>query len=387
MEVNQSNGPPDPALRRSPRLPRLLAVAAVVVVVIVAGYATYGFVQEQATAGEPTLVVYAYSSLLGGCSSALTQTLFAAFGNAHGVHVELDCPSGTLVSTLLAERNAPVADVVIGLDEITGPEAEANGLLVPYASPALTHVNATLAAELSPDAALTPYEWGYLAFDYKPSFDAETGGAVGTANFSAFAANTTWASNLIVEDPTVDITGEEFLLWEIAYYTTVLHGDWTSFWRAIDPYVTVAPDWSTAFGDYAASAGSPGVVVSYSTDPAYAAGTGAPGTINATVSWNGSTGYGWRTVYGLGIVNGSRQTALDRAFVDWFLSSQVQYQIPANEWEYPANDTTPLPTSFQYAVNPLTIVPLNDAVGPSTIVASLPGWLETWQTIANAPGG
>ncbi len=381
--MTESSGTQWETPRRTLRLGRVLVAAAIALVVVLGGYAVYSTFLAHPSGGTPTLVVYAYPSLLGGaCGGTVFSSLLDQFDSAHDVHVEVDCPSGTLVNTLLSEKNAPSADVVIGLDEITAPQAEANGLLVPYASPALADENASLASLLSPDHAVTPYEWGYLAFDYNLTFLAATSGAVAKASFEQFAANSSWASALMVEDPTVDITGEEFLLWEIAYYTYVAHQDWTSWWASVDPHVRVAPDWGTAFNEFSSPPNNPMVVVSYSTDPAYAAYAGGPATFNSSVAWATGTAYGWKTVYGLGIVNGSRSISLDQAFIDWFLSGPVQSQIPTNEWEYPANTTVALPAVFGAALDPSQIEPLNGYLPPSALVSGLRGWLDTWQSLA-----
>ena len=365
----------------------MILVALVALGVVLASYATLAYLHSTSTGGATPLVVYTYGSLLGGgCGGSTIQGLLDAFDRANDASVQVVCPSGTLVSTLLSEKNAPGADVVVGLDEITAPEAVANGLLVPYASPALGNVNATLVAELGTGHYVTPYEWGYLALDYNLSLVNSTGGAVSHATFSDFAQNSTWASNLMIEDPTLDITGEEFLLWEIAYEQYLAHGDWTGWWQSVDPYLKVVPDWSTAWTDFTAPTQSQPMIASYAVDPATQAYYGYPTTFNATVSWLNGTAYGWRTVYGLGVVNGTRHLALDEKFVDWFLSPAVQGELPTTEWEYPANDSTPIPGIFNYSIAPASITPLNGEISSAAIVSSLPGWLDEWQTIENQYG-
>jgi len=361
----------------------------IALVVVLAGYTGYALLTAPRPGPNGTLTVYTYSSLLGGaCPASPTLAgVLAPFESAHGVTVDIVCPAGTLVNTLLAQKAAPVADVVVGLDEVTAPEAEANGLLAPYASPAQAEIDPAIAAELSPDHAVTPYEWGYLAIDYNETFAAGAGGAIEHMSFPALASNATWAHDLMIEDPTQDITGEEFLLWEIAYYDSVVHGDWTGFWKAVDPELRVAADWSDAYDAFLGPTDPPAMVVSYSTDPASADPPGPASGFNATVSWSNGTAYGWRSVYGVGVVNGTHQSALARAFVDWFLSPTVQEELPTNEWEYPANSTVPLPPVFQYAIDPGSITPLNGALGPSTIASSLPGWIDEWQTLENQYGG
>ena len=345
-----------------------LAVAMAALVVL-GGYSAYAYLANGPRAGATTLVVYTYPSLFGGsCQAPAFDTVFGTFASSHNVQFEVECPPGTLSSTLIAEKGAPRADLVIGLDEVTTPQAEAAGVLVPYASPELADVSPTLVGEISPGHAVTPYESGYLAIDYSTPLYEASGGAIATSSFPDFAANHSWASALTVEDPTTDITGEEFLLWEIAYYQSVLHENWTDWWSAVDPYVHTAPDWGTAFTDFNASTSTPAAVASYATDPAYAAFYGYPGTFNATVTHGAPGEYGWRSVYGIGIVSGSAHVALDEAFIDWFLQRSVQSEIPTNEWEYPANETNPLPAVFASALDPADIQPLNSAIPPEEIV-------------------
>jgi ABC-type thiamine transport system substrate-binding protein len=126
------------------------------------------------------------------------------------------------------------------------------------------------------------------------------------------------------------------------------------------------------------------MVVSYSTDPAYARVNGQAGQFNSTVSWWNGTEYAWRTIYGIGIVSGTQHLTLDQEFENWFLSGPVQSEIPENEWEYPANTTIPLPAAFSAAVDPASIVALNDGVTPGELAAELPGWVDTW--LSMAPG-
>lgn len=380
--------PPSRPHRRPGRAARTIVALAAAIVVVVAGYAAYAYLEARPPAGETTLVVYTYSSLFGGScgGTAAFASVFGGFESAHHVHLDVECPGGTLASTLIAQRNAPGADLVVGLDEVTATQADQAGTLVPYVAPSLRDVPGALVTELSPDHAVTPYEFGYLAFDYNSALQNATGGAVANANFTSFAQNSTWARSLIVEDPTTDITGEELLLWQIEYATQVEHQDWRTFWQQTDRYLQYAPDWSTAFGQFLPNGSQPQAVVSYSTDPAYAWDSSPPLVFNATEATDHGQAYGWKTIYGLGIVNGSRHVALDQAFVDWFLNGSVQAEIPTNEWEYPANSTVPLPSVYQYALDPSRIHALNDGTTPSAVAQALPGWLNEWQAIENQYG-
>jgi thiamine transport system substrate-binding protein len=367
-------------LRRPGRTGRVLAAVALAAGLVLAGLGTYDVVQSEF--GGVTLVILTYPSLFGGACGGSTAftTVFGEFASAHGIRIDVECPPGTAYSWLLGQEGAPAADLVIGLDEITAPEAEAAHLLVPYAPPELANVSSALVQGLSADDAAVPYEYGYLAIDYNASFANATGGRVAGLTLPEVDQNATWARSLLIEDPQSDITGQEFLVWEIEYYEHVLHENWTEFWTAMPANApSLSDSWSDAYTLF--SEGLTPMVVSYSTDPAYAAYYGAPGAFNSTVSWWNGTEYGWETIYGLGIVNGSRHLGLDEAFENWFLSGAVQQLIPTTEWEYPANDTVALPTVFDAAIPTGSIVALNGDTTPAVVGASIAGWVSTWASI------
>jgi thiamine transport system substrate-binding protein len=378
--------------RRTPgQLGRRLAAVAIALILALAAYGTFEYVESLPAPGTTQLTIYTYVSLFdGNCAppANVTEEVFAPFERLHHVQIELECPGGTLVNSLLQQKNAPGADLVIGLDEITTGQADADHLLIPYTSPQLANVPADLVAELAPDHATTPYEWGYLGIDYMPSFYSATHGAVASSAFPQFAQNSSWARQLMIEDPVNDITGEEFLLWEIEYYQQVLHqSNWGSWWEQVDPDLSVAPDWPTAFSDFTTPPNNPEMVVSYATDPAYAAYFGTPGAYNSTVSSVNGSAYGWKTIYGIGIVNGTKHLTLDQEFIDWFLSGNVQSQIPTNEWEYPANETVPVPPAYNWTLNASSVHALNDGVSLSTIQDELTtSWLPEWQQIYDQYG-
>lgn len=369
--------------RRSPgRLRTALLAGGIAVIVLLAGYTVYSV----ETTPHATLVVYTYDSLLGGSCGANT-TAFQPFESAYHVTLQFECPPLGLAGALIAQKDAPVADLVVGLDEITGPQAEAAGVLLPYSPPGLANISPGLRADISTDGTVTPYEWGYLGIDACPAFDAATGGASAHFSFPTLAVNSTWARNLIVENPEIDPTGTEFLVWEIQFYEQVMHEGWTSFWTHVAPLMTNASSWSDAFyNDFTCQPRSPGLVVSYLTDPAAEASAVPPVNISSSVSWWNGTAYGWKTIYGVGIVRGSPHVALDEAFVNWMLGGELQSQLPTTEWMYPANSTVALPAIFADVPNSALVHPLNPGVTPTQMAEDLPGWLDTWQATVTPNG-
>jgi len=369
---------------------------ALALVVVIGTFGTYEYYSSGAASGQTTLVVYTYSSLFGGnCGggAADLSMLLGDFEAAHGVRVDLLCPTGNLVSALQAPADfgLPAADLVVGLDEVSAPEAEALGLLAPYSPPELAAIPPWMVNELSPDHGVVPYEYGYLAVDFTTQFENATSGEVAHATLPDFVDNASWAAQLVTENPLYDITGEEFLAWQVEYYETVLHQNWEGFWQRFfsEAHPNPAPDWSTAFGEFGTPAGQNQLVVSYATDPAYASANGEGGAFNSTVSWWNGTAYGWRSIYGVGVVQGSRHAALAEELEQWILGGTFQSYVPENEWEYPSNETVPLPAVFDAAIDPSTVVALNNATTPSSVASNLTspgGWIDTWESLAGGGG-
>lgn len=363
------------------RLPWLVPVVAAIV--IGAGFGTYFYVETSSTrclGGPHTLVVETYESFFdsGPEPAAARASVFGGFENATHSRVCVEYETGDLATSLLTSTG-PLPDIVIGLDELTAPRVDAAGLLVPYAPPELKDVPAALVADIAPDHSVVPYEYGYIGLDYNVSYDRAHGSPFSTGNFlTAIEGNRSVASQFLYEVPP-DITGEEFLAMQIAFSTQILHVNWTGFWHAIGAIAPSTTDWGTGFSEF--SAGTYASFVSYTTDPAYDAYFGPVGAINTSVLRYGGENYSWQSIYGVGIVRGGvHNLSLAEQFENWLLSGPVQRQIPLNEWEYPANDTTGLPGAFNWSVPPDSITPLNSFESVNATAANLPGWILEWQT-------
>jgi len=366
----------------------VVIAVAIVVVVTVAGIGGYQY--YEAHTGPAPLVIYTYPGLLGSvsCGGEPLSGILANFSSAHHIPpIQVECPSGTLVQTLEAQASSPSADLVIGLDELTTPQAENLGLLIPYASPQLASITSSVVGYISPQHYVTPYEYGFLGIDYTNAFANSTEGAVARSSLVNFTTNATWARGLAYEDPLSDITGEEFLAWTVEFYEHVLDENWTDFWKAILPYATDAGSWSTAFNTDFVGLGTSPMVVSYTTDPASAVYYGEGSFFNTTVSLWEHALYSWETIYGIGIVAGTRHLPLDQEFINYFLNGTVQSELPLNEWEYPANETVPLPALYDPLIPPSSITPLNEFTSgesASEIAANVTQWQTIWENLGDS---
>ena len=352
----------------------------IAIVVVIAGFSIFYGLESRKPA-ENVIVIYTYGSFMeyGSNPNQTYKNIFGTFEKEYGVTIDVEKPQAGLLQTLEAQRSNPQANIVIGLTNMNGIQAVNDGLLVKYVPEADSYINSTLLNEMGYSSQyITPYEYSYLGIDYNRTF---TGKFSPTFQDLLSSSN---VSNLIIENPTTSNTGEGFLLWEIAYYEYVLHENWTRWWNSSLPTLNsnqnVYTDWSSAFSHFESSSNR-SLLVSYLTDPAYNDYFGYGNDTGSTVSVYNGTYYGWRTIYGIGIVNGSGNLTLEEKFVNYFLGNNVQNEIPTNEWMYPANSTITMPSYYNVTMNQSNITPLNDYINATAIYDNFETWETEWLAI------
>jgi thiamine transport system substrate-binding protein len=364
-------------VRKNPT--RMIAVISVVVILIVATYAVV-------TWWKPRFVVYTYSSFLDWGdegADAVLERAFAPFEDLYGIDVEiilLDVDANGIIAKLVAESANPVADVVIGIDDILILQETAKSVLEPYISSNLDLINETFVDLLDPDHYLTPFDFGLVTLIYSTNtINTTTHPQLGNLTF-ADLAETELASALVTENPHFSSPGLSFLLSQIAIYKKILHQDWTTWWEDVKDYVDVQEGWTQAWSVWSGDS-SKHLLVSYGTDPAYSAnylGT-APDTAVAPFVYNDRP-WAWMQVEGVGLVKNGPNPELGKAFIDFCLNASVQTEIPLNQWMFPVRTDLSLPSVFQYAIHPDEISLLNQLLNSTEIASNLSDWLGLWDT-------
>ena len=150
-------------VRRNPKT--IIVVTTIIVILIVA---SYGFL----TFWKPRFVVYTYSSFMDwGDEGAevVLERAFAPFEEKYGIDIDfviLQADANFIVSRLNAEAANPIADVVIGIDNILILQEAARNVLEPYESPNLALINDTLVNALDSEHYLTPFDFGLVTLIY-----------------------------------------------------------------------------------------------------------------------------------------------------------------------------------------------------------------------------
>lgn len=293
-------------------------------------------------AADRSLVVMAHDSF------NVSEDVLAAFEQSAGATVEVlkAGDTGSTLNQAILSKDAPLADVLYGVDNTFLSRALAADIFTPYESPFLANLPADL--KLDPSNSLLPVDYGYVVINY----DKEALSAAGRTPPASLEdlAKPEWRGQLAVQNPATSSPGLAFLLATIGHFGDGPGYSWKDFWRDLRANeVYVSEDWSDAY--YNQFSGSSGegpypLVVSYSTSPAaevfFSEGKlSEPPTGNLIVP-----GGAFRQVEFVGILKGTQNEELARRFVDFMLQPQFQADIPLQMFVYPADPTAPLPEVF-----------------------------------------
>jgi thiamine transport system substrate-binding protein len=312
------------------------------------------------------LTVYTYSSFVSfGAADVVAQ----AFQEQTGAQIQFVATgdSRTMLAKLIAEREATgqaPADVFIGVEVNDLAIAQRNDLFLPLTLddvPELADV--PLEIRFDPEQRLIPYEHGFITLVY----DSQRLREDQIPRTFEDLLDPKFRQQLIVEDPRTSSPGLSFLLWTIHRF-----GDpgYLDFWRGLLPNIlTITPSWDAAFDLFLR--GEAPLVVSFSTDHAYDVIVNRSERIQVLTP----QGEAYRTIFGMGVVKGSKQPELAKRFLTLMLSPEVQSQLAETEWMIPANVNAKARVIWwQNLVLPSTPVLL-----PVDVVSSnLDRWIDQW---------
>ncbi|WKZ51864.1 MAG: thiamine ABC transporter substrate-binding protein [Anaerolineales bacterium] len=319
--------------------------------------------------GEPVpLTVMTHDSF------SISEAALAAFEQANNVKVTF-VKSGDAGSTLnkaILSKDAPLADVLYGVDNAFLARALDAGIFEPYESPAL--VNAPAEFRLDPENRATPVDYGDVCINYDRAFFAKNELAVPQTLDDLIRPE--YNGMLVVENPATSSPGLAFLLATIAHFGEPGYLD---FWRSLRANgLVVVNDWNAAYyTNFSASSGRgpQPMVVSYATSPAAEViYSDAALEQSPTASIVGPDTC-FRQIEFVGILAGTRQRAAAERFVDFMLSLQFQEDLPLQMFVLPVDPMAILPDSFhqfnEYPDQPATLA-------PDVIAANRERWIQEW---------
>jgi thiamine transport system substrate-binding protein len=206
---------------------------------------------------------------------------------------------------------------------------------------------------------------GLIALGGRPPLGAYLADAWSRRHFAIALADSDL--KIVIQDPRSSTPGLGLLMWVKA-----AHGDRAAeIWEGLaDNVLTVTPGWSEAYGLFLE--GEADMVLSYTTSPAYHLIAEEDAGYTAAAFDEGH----YMQIEVAGMLAGSDQRELAKAFLDFMLSPAFQEIIPTTNWMYPAAlDPAALPEGFETLIQPETTL----LVAPDEAPAMRDAALAIWQ--------
>ena len=309
-------------------------------------------------------------------SFAVSEEVVKAFEDANNAKVVF-LPSGdagAMLNKAILTKDAPLADMLFGVDNTFLSRALESDIYESYASPELENIPAEF--KLDPSNRALPVDYGDVCINYDKAYFADR--KLRVPQSLEELTKPEYKDLLVVENPATSSTGLAFLLATVAYY-----GDaFTDYWLALkENGVVVVDGWETAYyTSFSASSGKgpQPMVVSYGTSPAVEVIFAEKPLDDAPTASILGPNTCFRQIEFVGILQGTQHRALAEKFVDFMLSTQFQEDVPLQMFVYPANPNAALPETFtKYAQIPTQPATL----APDVIAAKRDEWIQAWTDV------
>lgn len=302
------------------------------------------------------------------------EELITQFEKDSGYQVELQAAgdAGEVTNKLILSKDAPMADVVFGIDNTFGARAVEEGVLAAYDSPKLSATAKDLALP-GTDGELTPIDYGDVCVNIDDQWFATKGLAAPASLDDLLKPE--YKDLFVTPSAATSSPGMAFFLATVAKYG---EDGWKDYWtKLMANGAKLTSGWTDAYSvDFSAGEGkgSRPIVLSYASSPPF---TIPEGGTEPTTSALLDTCF--RQVEYAGVVKGTDNAEGAEAFIDFISGSEFQASIPDNMYMYPVADVELPELWAKYA--PLSTSPLE--VDAQTIADKRDGWLKEWADVTS----
>ncbi|HEX9331415.1 MAG TPA: thiamine ABC transporter substrate-binding protein [Anaerolineales bacterium] len=325
-------------------------------------------------AGPQTITIMTHDSF------AVSEEVVKSFEEANNAKIVFlkSGDAGAVLNKAILTKDAPLADVLYGVDNTFLSRALEADIYEPYDSSLLQQIPAEFKLDQSNRAL--PVDYGDVCINYDKAYFVDHNLAVPQSLEDLTKPE--YKGLLVTENPATSSTGLAFLLATIAHY-----GDsFTDYWQALkDNKIVVVDGWETAY--YTNFSGSSGhgpqpMIVSYGTSPAAEVVFAEKPLDDAPTASILGPDTCFRQIEFVGILKGTKQRALAEKFVDFMLRKQFQEDMPLQMFVYPVIANATLPDAFvKYAQIPTQSATL----APDIIAAKRDQWIQAWTDIVMQP--
>jgi len=324
------------------------------------------------TNDEPAVV-----RLMTHDSFDISAELIANFEAESGLNVEIfkAGDGGEMLNKAILAKDAPLADVMFGVDSTFLSRALENDIFLPYESPVLAEISDEL--ELDPQHRVSPVDYGDICLNYDVAWFENA--QLSPPDSLEDLANRAYAGLTVVQNAATSTPGLGFLLATIQRFG---EDGYLDYWRQLVANdVLVVDGWEQAYYSYftAASDGDRPIVVSYASSPVaemyYAEEPPASAPTAAVIA----EGTCFRQIEFAGILRGTEAEEGARLLIDFILDQQFQEDIPLKMFVFPANETAALPEIFQEYGR---VADAPAQMDPARIAENRENWIQAWTDVA-----
>ncbi len=324
------------------------------------------------TSDEPAVV-----RLMTHDSFDISAELIANFEAESGLNVEIfkAGDGGEMLNKAILAKDAPLADVMFGVDSTFLSRALENDIFLPYESPVLAEISDEL--ELDPEYRISPVDYGDICLNYDVAWFENA--QLSPPDSLEDLADPLYAGLTVVQNAATSTPGLGFLLATIERFG---EDGYLDYWRQLVANdVLVVDGWEQAYYSYftAASDGDRPIVVSYASSPVaemyYAEEPPASAPTAAVIA----EGTCFRQIEFAGILRGTEAEEGARLLIDFILDQQFQEDIPLKMFVFPANETAVLPEIFQEYGR---VADAPAQMDPIRIAENRENWIQAWTDVA-----
>ena len=325
---------------------------------------------ETQSTGPQTITVMTHDSF------SISEEVVKSFETSYNTRVVFlqSGDAGAVLNRAILTKDAPLADVLFGVDNTFLSRALEGDIFETYESPALREIPDEFKLDASNRAL--PVDYGDVCINYDKAYFADNN--LNVPQSLEDLTKPEYEGLLVAENPATSSTGLAFLLATVAHF-----GDsFTEYWQGLkDNGVVIVDGWETAY--YTNFSGSSGrgpqpLVVSYGTSPAAEVIFAETPPADAPTASILGPDTCFRQIEFVGILKGTKQRPLAEKFVDFMLSKQFQEDVPLQMFVYPVLPDAALPKEFtQYAQAPAQAATLP----PEEIAANRDRWIQAWTDV------
>ena len=324
----------------------------------------------EGTASEPEeLIVMTHDSF------AVSEEVVLAFETENNVKITFikAGDTGASLNRAVLTKDAPIADVLYGVDNTFLSRALTEEIFEPYDSPLLAEIADEF--KLDPNNGALPIDYGDVCINYDKALVNEENLPIPTSLESL--TDEIYRDKLVVENPATSSPGLAFLMATIAHFG---EDGYLEYWEALrDNGVLVVNDWESAyysnFTTYVGEDGGRPLVVSYASSPAVEVVFATEELEEAPTAPLLAPGTCFRQIEFAGILKGTEKRELAEKWIDFMLSTEFQEDIPMQMFVFPINGQAELPEVFirfsSIAEDPATL-------DPDLISEKRDEWIQAW---------